>query len=49
MDILELSERIITEVRTSPKATGAYLTREEADAVASCPDLDELCDAADHI
>lgn len=49
MDILELSERIITEARISPKATGAYLTREEADAVASCPDLDELCDAADHI
>lgn len=49
MDIKQISERIIEEVRQSPKAAGAYLTREEALALARYPDMDSLCDAADHI
>lgn len=49
MDITHIAERIIAEVKESPKASGAYLTRQEAAELAAWPDLAALCDAADHI
>lgn len=57
MDILNTAKRIIHDASSDTSTSdslssyphGAFLSREEAVEVASHPDLNALCDAADHI
>lgn len=53
MNLTNLANRIIDDVRNGRRdpayAPGAFITREEADELATVADLDALCDAADLI